>query len=246
MSYERPRFLAAGDRAILVEFGNTISLEIGRQVRRFMLATQAAQLPGLVEIVPAYRSLLIYYDPLQISAPELRQKLRTIEQEPQKDELPQPTVTEIPTVYGNQYGPDLEFVAKHNSITPEEVVRLHKSAVYLIYMVGFMAGFAYLGGMSPRIATPRLETPRSRIPAGSVGIAGSQTGVYPAESPGGWRIIGRTPVNLFDPLKEPPALLVAGNYVKFVEITAQEFVRIEEEVQQAKTKLKTLLKAAHK
>jgi len=141
-------------------------------------------------------------------------------------------VTEVPTIYGNEYGPDLEFVAKHNGLTPEEVVQIHAGTAYLIYMLGFMPGFVYLGGMSPKIATPRLETPRIKIPGGSVGIAGSQTGIYPAESPGGWQLIGRTPLKLFDPYRQPPALLQAGNYVTFVSITPQEFARIKGEVEQ--------------
>ena len=238
MFYEKPRFLAGGDKALFIEFGNAISPELSRRVRHLLLAIQNARIPGVIETVPAYRSLLIHYNPLEISPIELRNRLETLEQSAEDSEFPRPTVTEIPTVYGNEYGPDLEFVAKHNSLSPEEVVRIHTGTVYQIYMLGFIPGFAYLGGMSPRIATPRLETPRSRIPAGSVGIAGSQTGIYPAESPGGWRLIGRTPIELFHPHKEPPALLQAGNHVIFVRITPQEFARIKEEVQQGTYRVK--------
>ncbi len=238
MSYERPRFLTGGDKALFIEFGDAIEPELNRRVRRLLLAIQKARIPGLIEMVPTYRSLLVYYEPLQISPNELRDRLETLEQRTEDSEFPEPTVTEIPTVYGNEYGPDLEFVAKHNGLSPEEVVRIHTSTVYLIYMLGFIPGFTYLGGMSSSIATPRLETPRSKIPTGSVGIAGNQTGVYPAESPGGWRLIGRTPIELFHPDKEPPALLQTGNYVSFVEVTAQEFTRIKEEVQQGTYKVK--------
>jgi len=232
MIYERPRFLSGGDRALFVEFGDAIDPELNRRVRRLLLAIQEAKLPEVLEAVPTYRSLLVYYEPRRISPEELRAKLKLLTQRTQAGEFPEPNVTEVPTVYGGEYGRDLDFVAEHNGLSPEEVVRVHASKAYLIYMLGFIPGFAYLGGMCPRIATPRLPTPRAKIPAGSVGIAGDQTGIYPAESPGGWRLIGRTPLELFHPEADPPVLLQMGNYVRFVQITAEEFSRIEEEVAQ--------------
>ena len=232
MIYERPRFLSGGDRALFVEFGDAVDPELNRRVRRLLLAIQEAKLPEVLEAVPTYRSLLVYYEPRQTSPEELRAKLKLLVQRPQTGEPPEPKVTEVPTVYGGEYGRDLDFVAEHNGLSPEEVVRVHASKAYLIYMLGFVPGFAYLGGMCPRIATPRLPTPRAKIPAGSVGIAGDQTGIYPAESPGGWRLIGRTPLELFHPEADPPVLLQMGNYVRFVQITAEEFSRIEEEVAQ--------------
>ena len=238
MFYERPRFLAGGDKAFFIEFGNAITPELSRRVRHLLLAIQNVSIPGLIETVPTYRSLLIYYDPLATSPVELRDRLETLEQSAEDSEFPEPTVTEIPTVYGNEYGPDLEFVAKHNGLSTEEVVGIHTSNVYLIYMLGFIPGFTYLGGLPSSIATPRLGTPRSRIPGGSVGIAGSQTGIYPTESPGGWQLIGRTPLELFHPHQEPPALLQTGNHVIFVRITPQEFTRIKEEVQQGTYRVK--------
>lgn len=231
MIYEKPRFLSGGDKAIFIEFGDTIEPELNRRVRHLMLAVQKTRIPGVIEAVPTYRSLLVYYDPLQIRPSKLRGTLYALAQQPEEDSPPKPRLIEIPTVYGGEDGPDLEFVATHNSLSIQEVIQIHTSTPYLIYMLGFIPGFPYLGGMSPRIATPRLETPRLKIPAGSVGIAESQTGIYPAESPGGWRIIGRTPVKLFNPTSEPPALLEAGNYLTFVSITPEEFARIKEEVE---------------
>ncbi len=229
---QKPRFLAGGDKALFVEFGNAITPQLSRRVRRLLLAIEKAGIAGVIEAVPAYRSLLIHYDPLKIGPAELRDRLEALEQSAEDSQFPRPMVTEVPTVYGDQYGPDLEFVARHNGLAAEEVVRIHTGSVYPIYMMGFIPGFAYLGGVSSRIATPRLATPRSRIPAGSVGIAGSQTGIYPAESPGGWQLIGRTPLELFQPHREPPALLLTGNRVLFVRITPAEFSRIEAEVRQ--------------
>ncbi len=243
MIYDKPRFLAGGDKALFIEFGNAITPELSRQVRCVQLVIQKAKIPGVIETVPTYRSLLIYYDPLQTSPQELRDRLETLTQRTEDSGFPKPTVTEIPTVYDNEYGPDLEFVAQHNGLTPEEVIRIHTGTTYPIYMLGFIPGFAYLGGVSSKIATPRLETPRISVPAGSVGIAGNQTGIYPAESPAGWRLIGRTPIKLFDPSKEPPALLRSGDYIIFVSITPEEFTRIREEVARGTYQVKETLMA---
>ncbi|MFC2013615.1 5-oxoprolinase subunit PxpB [Chloroflexota bacterium] len=232
MVYESPRFLAGGDKALFIEFGNSITPELNRRVRQLMLAIQNAGIPVITEAVPTYRSLLVYYNPLKIGLNELRETLDALVQKEEDSQFLKPKATQIPIIYGGEYGPDLEFVAKQNGLSVKAVVQIHTSNSYLIYMLGFIPGFAYLGGMSPRIATQRLETPRIKIPAGSVGIAGNQTGIYPAESPGGWHLIGRTPLKLFDSNREPPALLQAGNYVTFVSITAEEFAIIREEVEQ--------------
>jgi len=229
--YEEPRFLTGGDKAIFVEFGDAIDPELNHRVRDLMLAIQKAKIPGVIETVPTYRSLLVYYEPLQVSPRKLRETLYVLAHQLEKPEFSKPKIIEIPTVYGGEYGTDLELVAKHNSLSIQQVVEIHSGTPYLIYMLGFVPGFPYLGGMSPRIATPRLETPRTKIPAGSVGIAENQTGIYPAESPGGWQLIGRTPLKFFDPNREPPALLQAGNYLTFVSIGPEEFTRIKEEVE---------------
>lgn len=232
MIYEEPRFLPGGDKAIFVEFGDAIDPELNHRVRNLMLTVQDKKIPGVIETVPTYRSLLVYFEPTQISAQKLRETLYSLTQPLSECGLPKPKLIEVPTVYGGEYGPDLEFVAAHNGLSVPEVVEIHTSTPYLIYMIGFIPGFPYLGGMSPRIATPRLETPRTKITAGSVGIAGNQTGIYPAESPGGWRLIGRTPLRLFDPSREPPALFQAGDYLTFVSIMPEEFSIIEEAVEQ--------------
>lgn len=231
MIYEEPRFLPGGDKAIFVEFGDVVDPEVNRRVRHLMLAIQKTRIPGVIEMVPTYRSLLVYFEPLQIRAQKLRETLYSLARQLVENELPKPKLVEIPTVYGGEYGPDLQFVASYNNLSVSEVVQIHTATPYLIYMIGFMAGFPYLGGMSPRITTPRLETPRMKIPAGSVGIAGSQTGIYPAESPGGWRLIGSTPLQLFDLSQEPPALFQAGDYLIFVSITPEEFSNIKETVE---------------
>jgi len=241
MIYAEPRFLAGGDRSIFVEFGDEIASELNRQVRNLMLAVQKEKIPGVIETVPAYRSLLVYFEPLRISPGKLRQILSRLVQQPLESELPKPKLIEIPAVYGGEYGLDLGFVAKHNGLDMSEVVKIHSGTPYLIYMIGFLPGFPYLGGMSPRIAAPRLETPRTKIPAGSVGIAGTQTGIYPMESPGGWRLIGRTPLKIFDPNREPPAIFQAGDYLVFVSITPEEFTKIKETVEQNKYSAKITL-----
>ena len=232
MIYDAPRFLPGGDKALFVELGDEISPELNRRVRNLKLAIEKEKVPGIIETVPAYRSLLIYFEPWQVHPKELREILFCLSQQPLESELSKPRLIEIPTVYGGEYGPDLEFVASHNKLSVNEVIQIHTGTPYLIYMIGFLPGFPYLGGMSAKIAAPRLDTPRTRIPTGSVGIAGTQTGIYPAESPGGWRLIGRTPLKVFDPTRQPPALFQAGDYLKFVSVTPYEFIQIGEAVVQ--------------
>ena len=221
----RPRFLLAGDAALVVEFGDEIDPAINRRVHALARALAENPLPGLGEAVPSYRSLLVHYDPLRLSHAEVEsfvfEALQTCEDAP----LPEPRLIEIPTVYGGDHGPDIGFVAEHNGLAVADVIRLHSEATYTVYMLGFTPGFPYLGGLPDALATPRLETPRKRVPAGSVGIAGTQTGVYPLATPGGWRLIGWTPVVLFDPMRTPPALLQPGDQVRFVPATAEEVER---------------------
>ena len=228
--YQRARYLPAGDKALSIELGDAISPEISARVRALLLAIQKQNIPGVVELVPSYRSILAYYDPLQVSLPELEELLRSLEESSEEATVTAPKVVELPTVYGGDYGPDLGHVAESNDLTSAEVIRIHSGTDYLIYMMGFAPGFPYLGGLSERIATPRLQTPRTSVPAGSVGIAERQTGVYPNAGPGGWQLIGRTPVRIFDPQREPPVLLEAGDYLRFVPVTVDTYRGLERQV----------------
>jgi len=222
-----PRFLPAGDRALCVELGDSISEATNRRVHGLSRELGRLGLCGVLEVVPTYRSLMVYYDPLSISYADLTSRLREIEGPLGEGEAVASKLVEIPTLYGGEYGPDLGAVAEHNGISEEEVIGIHSGADYLIYMMGFLPGFPYLGGMSERIATPRLVTPRASIPAGSVAIAERQTGIYPVESPGGWRLIGRTPIRLFDPGREPPVELEPGDYLRFVSVDESEYADVQ-------------------
>ncbi len=222
--YKKTIYRWLGDRGLVLEFGDEISFEINQRVRRMALAIQTEAIQGIIETVPTYRSLLIVYNPLLIPIDLLKRCLEKIEEGLQETPLPEPKLTKIPVVYGGVYGPDLEFVAQYHGISSEEVIRLHCSKPYWIYMIGFMPGYPYMGELPEGLNTPRLKTPRLSVPKGSVAIAQRQTGIYSMESPGGWQIIGRTPLELFDPQREPPALLRMGDQVQFYPISEKEFL----------------------
>ncbi|MBQ0110653.1 MAG: 5-oxoprolinase subunit PxpB [Oscillospiraceae bacterium] len=224
MSY--PKIKITGDTSVAVVFGNVISEEINTKIRAFERVLDEANIDGIYENVPTYCSVTVHYAPEKIRYGTLCEKLEEILAKPQTAENVKTTVMEIPVLYGGEHGPDLEYVARHNGLTPDEVIDIHTGAEYLIYMLGFTPGFSYMGGMDERIATPRLKTPRVVIPAGSVGIAGKQTGIYPIDSPGGWQLIGRTPVKLYDAHRETPILTDAGLHVKFFAIDRKEYDRI--------------------
>jgi inhibitor of KinA len=221
--YPKIQFYLIGDRGLLLEFGDEIGLEVHAKVRRMTLAIQTEAIEGIVETVPTYRSLLTIYNPLIITIDDLKKRLERIEKGLQQAPFPEPKLTRIPALYGGSYGPDLEQVAKYHQISTEEVIQLHCRNPYFIYMIGFMPGFPYMGELPEALITPRLKTPRLSVPAGSVAIAQRQTGIYPMESPGGWQIIGRTPMRLFNPEREPPALLQMGDLVHFFQISEKEF-----------------------
>jgi len=229
--YASARYLPFGDSALLIEFGDVISLEANRKVIALNEAILKATIHGVEELVPTYRSLLVRYNPLKTTYEQLVFTIKDIENtlEGLRVEVEGRKII-IPVAYGGEYGPDLTYVAQHHGLIEEQVVNLHSEREYRVYMIGFVAGFPYLGEVPDEIATPRLETPRLKVPAGSVGIAGKQTGIYPCEAPGGWRIIGRTPIKLFNPLQQPPALLKTGDTVKFKPISEKEFKIIEEDV----------------
>lgn len=218
-----------GDAALIVSLGQSIEPAVNDRVRLLHRSLAEDPIAGIVETVPTYCSLVVHYRPEILRwAPlcqALRQRLRDVEHAPS---LPDETV-EIPVLYGGEEGPDLPFVAQQAKLSVEDVIRIHSQSLYRIYMLGFAPGFSYLGGMDSRIAAPRLETPRVRIPAGSVGIAGEQTGIYPLDSPGGWRLIGRTPRRLYAPNRPQPILLRAGCGLRFRPIDRTEYDRIARE-----------------
>lgn len=223
------KIVPLGDKAIQVQFSNTISPEINHQILRLSYHLQALDIEGITELVPAYRSVTLYYEPTLLTFDELVEKL-TLAQSAEKIQLPPQKIIYIPTCYGGELGPDLKSVASLHQLSEESVIRIHSDRSYLIYMIGFTPGFPYLGGMSKKIATPRLDTPRKKVSAGSVGIAGEQTGIYSMETPGGWQIIGKTPLELFHPESNQPFLLQAGNYVRFTPITRGEYEEISSRV----------------
>jgi inhibitor of KinA len=212
-----------GDRSALVELGDEISPQVNRRVRQFYVALMENPIEGFIEIVPAYRSLLIIYDPLKFDLVTIQNRMENLNKKIEGIEIPEPKVLEVPVIYGGEYGPDMEWVASYHAMSVEELIQLHTATTYQVYMIGFMPGFPYMGELPESLATPRRETPRTVIPQGSVAIAQRQTGIYPVESPGGWQILGRTPLKLFNPLQSPPTLLEMGDLVKFFSIGEEEF-----------------------
>ena len=222
MLYDTPIFRLMGDRSLLVELGDEISPSVNQRVQELFTVLDLHPVDGVRELVPSYRSLLVVYDPLNISLGDLKRTIRDTYQNLDQTELPDPRTIDIPIVYGGERGPDLESVAQYHHITPQAVIDYHTRPTYRVYMIGFTPGYPYLGEVPDAIATPRRKTPRILVPKGSVGIAKQQTGIYSVDSPGGWQIIGWTPVNLFDPKTQPPSLLMMGDRVRFEAISAQE------------------------
>ncbi|MDP0493639.1 MAG: 5-oxoprolinase subunit PxpB [Fusobacterium sp. JB021] len=222
------KFLKAGDSSLVIELGNEISPIINFKLKKITEFLDNANIKGIKDLLPTYRSIIVYYNPLIVSFEEIKEIVEiNCNFEHENTENIEKEIVEIPVVYGGEYGPDLENIAAHNNLTTEEVIKIHTSGEYLVYMLGFTPGFPYLGGMDKKIATPRLKEPRTKIPAGSVGIAGEQTGVYPIESPGGWQLLGRSPLDFFNPNSEKPFLLKAGQYIKFVAITEEEYLKLK-------------------
>ena len=221
--------VAASDSSLLVVFGEQISLELHQRVMALFTALQRARDPRIRNLHPAYVSLLIDFDPLRLSHQELRGRVEELLTGlPATEAEPREVIT-IPVCYDPEFAPDLAEVAAHAGITGEEVARLHSAATYRVYFLGFAPGFTYLGGLPEALHIPRLASPRRSVAAGSVGIAGSQTGIYPLPSPGGWRLIGRTPWRMFDPGAVPPTRLQPGDQVRFTGIERAAFERLSRE-----------------
>jgi len=218
--------LPVGESGLVVRFGETINHIVHQRICGLAAHLTEFPLPDVIEFVPAYTTLTIYYDLWKTSFEELVEALKRLLLDlPEVQQADRPLI-ELPVYYGGEFGPDLEFVAQQHSLTTDDVIEIHSSVTYRVYLIGFAPGFPYFGGMSTRIATPRRESPRLRIPAGSVGIAGEQTGVYPLETPGGWQLIGCTPWKLFLPEQTPPIRLTVGDQVRFRPITQETFIQL--------------------
>ena len=223
-----------GDSALVIQVGEGINEETQKKVHNILNLLDGHPFQGLIEVVPAYNSVTVYYNPIDVYCSKLEKggglpyehvktMILSLMDQSHIIEIPKERVVKIPVVYGGEMGPDLEYVASYHGLTPSEVIKIHSSTEYLVYMLGFAPGFPFLGGMDKKIATPRKKTPRLAIAPGSVGIAGNQTGIYPLETPGGWQIIGRTPFDLFLPEQSPPTLLLPGDRIQFVPISLEKY-----------------------
>jgi inhibitor of KinA len=221
------RFRAASDQALLVYVGEEIGLPAHKRVLELLRALEAKPPSWLRNIQPAYCSLLVTFDLASVDHDEVEAALRRFEERAEALRPRKPRLVEIPVCYGGEFGPDLEDVARLHGLTPQQVIDCHCSQLYFAYFLGFAPGFAYLGDLPQTIATPRLETPRRLVPAGSVAIAGKQTAVYPFATPGGWRLLGRTPLKLFDSKRKSPALISIGDHVRFRAISRENYDKWE-------------------
>jgi len=224
--YAEPRLLPCGDQAVSVELGDEISRAATSRVLALDYLIKLKALPGVVETVPSYRALLVYYDPLVVGVEDLGVALRALAAEARPDVLPPARTVELPCCYGGELGFELEAAAARLGLTPDEVARLHAGGDYYVDFVGFTPGLPYLSGMPERLTIPRLETPRTKTPPGSVSIGGMQCCIYSVESPGGFWVLGRTPVRLYDPTVPDPILLRAGDRVRFRSVDLPEFETI--------------------
>lgn len=226
----KARFLPAGDNALVVEFGKIIDEKVNNTVHSLSAWIEAANIEGIIELLPTFRSLMIYYDHNKISYGQLVNIIQTFDSDKLLEGQETKRILKVPCCYGLHFGADLNDMQKITGLTKDEIIAIHSGVDYKIYMLGFLPGFVYLGGLDKRIEAPRLETPRLKIKPGSVGIGGNQTGVYPMASPGGWRLIGGTPLDFYDPLRSEPILCKAGEYIRFVPVTVDDYYDIRQMV----------------
>lgn len=219
----KPSFSPLGDQAIVVELGNDINEQTEQLVRKVSALLENRQPEWMIEFIPAFVTVTVFYNPCVALYDDVRMELAELLTHLGEDLAVEARTVEIPVCYGGDFGPDLEFVAQHNGLTVREVIDIHTAGDYSVNMIGFAPGFPFLRGMSEKIAAPRRDSPRLRIPERTVGVAGMQTGVYPIETPGGWQLIGRTPLRLFRPEQEIPSLLRAGDKVIFREISEEDY-----------------------
>jgi inhibitor of KinA len=227
------KMLVAGEHGLVIEFGTVISPEINVLVQQMSRLLQIKKIKGIIEIVPTYRSVTVYFDPLIITRQDLSQFIIEIFSEIRQQDVESlsPKIVHVPVCYGGVLGPDIELVARYTGLSAQKMITIHTSKPYLVYMLGFIPGFPYLGGLPSQLAVPRQVKPRTKIPAGSVGIGGSQTGFYPIESSGEWWLIGRTPIKAFNPKSSNPFLFSPGDYLHFVEISIDEYFTVRREVE---------------
>lgn len=214
----KPRITALGDSAVLIQLGGEIDPAVNQCVHALANLIETSFINGIIETVPAYATLLVHYDQFVLSFSQIKNYLREIIDQVEETSHRTPRLIEVPVQYGGEYGIDLESVARHLHMRVEDVIRIHSEKIYTVYMMGFTPGYPYMGKLDDTLIMPRLETPRTRVPAGMVAIAGSQTGIYSIESPGGWNLIGWTPLKLFDPQSKSPFLFAPGDEVKFIPV----------------------------
>lgn len=222
-----PAIESLGEAALLLRFGASIDEAVNQRVLGVWRALQDAAIPGVIESIPAYATLTVCFDPMHHDVAGLSVRLQSLLRGTVSLDPFEGRQVELPVCYEGEHAPDIDELAQHAGVSIAEVVRRHSETEYRVFFLGFAPGFPYLGGLDPALAMPRRDTPRLAVPAGSVAIGGAQTGVYPQRSPGGWRLIGRTPVRLFDPAREPACLLSPGDRLRFVPVTAAEFARLQ-------------------